>query len=267
MLVHPHPNKHLLFRGNLQHGVNGELSQWSADGTARTATAAETAADSLKVPRRTLLINWWREAPMLPNCAPFEEARWRRMGLLRDARTLRSLLDRGDATRHGRDGGGRGGGRGGSNASASGSDASGDGGGVLTSSADALASWQLMEFVDGRTARFAVELPPTELYYFDFDEARQPGNWQLNWTAGRSLGPITRLDLMHQQSTSGLFRDVRPKLFLLLADGASRHWVGHLPKWLPALHAQFASRLRFVLVDPSTVRRCPHCAGPYTSWQ
>ena len=57
---------------------------------------------------------------------------------------------------------------------------------------------------------------------------------------------------MHQRSTSALFRDVRPKLFIVLSKGASEHWVGHLPKWLPALHAQFASRLRFVLVNPSS---------------
>ena len=95
-LVYPAPNKHLVFRGNLQvsfllptasyffpfttpatfchslqHGVSGELTISSAPSDARPSEAR----------RRTLLINWWRYMPMPPNCVPFEPARWEKLQL------------------------------------------------------------------------------------------------------------------------------------------------------------------------------------------
>ena len=68
-ISYPRRNKHLLFRGNLQHGVSGELSVWPDD-----------QAHS----RMTLLVNWWRDAPKLPNCVRFEAERWRELGMDRE---------------------------------------------------------------------------------------------------------------------------------------------------------------------------------------
>jgi hypothetical protein len=49
VLVYPKKNRHMLFRGNLQHGVVGEFGQ---DGGERI----------------TFLVNWWDKRPMAPYC-------------------------------------------------------------------------------------------------------------------------------------------------------------------------------------------------------
>ena len=72
-LVHPNPNKHLVFRGNLQHGVSGELAHGGAQ------------------KRSTLLINWWRYMPMPPNCVRFGADRWQRLELHLDEAKLAAL--------------------------------------------------------------------------------------------------------------------------------------------------------------------------------
>jgi len=76
-LVRPRPNKHLVFRGNLQHGVSADLA-------APSSLAETDGAAPLGAKRWTLLVNFWRTKPMGPNCVEFDTARWRRLGLLRE---------------------------------------------------------------------------------------------------------------------------------------------------------------------------------------
>ena len=102
----------------------------------------------------------------------------------------------------------------------------------------------------------AIELPPTELYHFAFPPARQiqPGNFLLHWSRGMAIGPITRLDLHHERSLQALFRDKRPKLFLVLASkgGPQTRWTDHsLPGWVLALQDQFGRAVKFVLAEPT----------------
>ena len=52
VLVYPKRNRHMLFRGNLQHGVVGEFGQVSQGGAERI----------------TFLVNWWDKRPMAPYC-------------------------------------------------------------------------------------------------------------------------------------------------------------------------------------------------------
>ena len=82
-LCYPQRNKHLVFRGNLQHGVCGQLS--------RAARSQQLGS------RRTLLVNWWRSAPQPPNCNPFEA--WEAHGLLTTPAELRRLAGPGPPPR------------------------------------------------------------------------------------------------------------------------------------------------------------------------
>eukprot|EP00946_MAST-07B_sp_MAST-7B-sp1_P002408 g2408.t1 len=52
LLVYPKKNRHMLFRGNLQHGVVGEFGQDIEGGAERI----------------TFLVNWWDKRPMAPYC-------------------------------------------------------------------------------------------------------------------------------------------------------------------------------------------------------
>lgn len=254
-LCYPQRNKHLLFRGNLQHGVSGRLSRAPRSGTLGS--------------RRTLLINWWREAPLPPNCKAFDG--WARHRQQLSNAQLAALLAADQA-----DGGGGGG-----------SEGAGGGGAAPDAGAGAEASplvagrreWTPMAFDDAATkVQFTVEIPPTDLFFFDaLAPAHQPAHvhdWVVRWrgrddggsggggggagaaaggggAAGAVLGPIARLDLEHRSSTSSLFREKRPKLVFVLADTAGERWRGRLPRWLRALHAEHADRFKFVLADPA----------------
>ena len=67
LLVYPEQRTHLVFRGNLNHGVTGELLAPASSDEAR---------------RVVLLINWWRAPkPAEPVCVPLSDSDWRRRGL------------------------------------------------------------------------------------------------------------------------------------------------------------------------------------------
>ena len=268
-LCYPQRNKHLLFRGNLQHGVSGRLSR-----APRSAALGS---------RRTLLINWWREAPLPPNCKAFDG--WARHRQLLSNAQLAPLLAGDQADAAGDGGGGDEGGGGGSGGAAPDAAAAAND----TEASPPLAGrreWTPMALGDAATTvQFTVEIPPTDLFFFEaLAPAHQPAavhDWAVRWSdrdrdsdsggggggggagvgggggggaAGAVLavlGPIARLDLEHRSSTSSLFREKRPKLVLVLADGgAGERWRGKLPRWLRALHAEYADRFKFVLADP-----------------
>eukprot|EP00941_MAST-03F_sp_MAST-3F-sp1_P001287 g1287.t1 len=64
-LVYPKDNRYMLFRGHLQHGVVGELSE--GDVSAPDAANMESG-------RLTFLVNWWDEKPISPYCEPDSNA-------------------------------------------------------------------------------------------------------------------------------------------------------------------------------------------------
>jgi len=201
----------MVFRGNLQHGVSGALSRWADGGTL---------APSDGLGRRTLLVNWWRERPLAPNCAAFSEERWRRLQMWREPTELEAWI-----------------------------------GSHPSPSPPAPLTWAAVRADGGSSRRVAVMIPPTDLMYFNFPAAAEmpaAQNWRLDWTFSTSLGPITKLDLEHQSSTSNLFKDERPKLFIVLPASGSDHWAARLPQWLPQLYHAYSRRLRFVLADPAT---------------
>jgi hypothetical protein len=213
-IVHPNPNKHLVFRGNLQHGVSGELSRWYPGGEAHGAAPRGEK-------RRTLLINWWRQAPMAPNCVPFGEERWSRLGMLLSEPTIASLSER------------------------------------LPSREPQALQWAPMDtgVGDGKSPRrVVVTIAPTDMLHFDFPPVAdiRAGNWRARWSRGEAAGPLTRLDLNNRRSTQALFADKRPKLFLVLPTHAVANWAGTLPAWAGALCDEFGHRLRVVVADPDT---------------
>jgi hypothetical protein len=72
-LSYPKVNRHLLFRGNLAHGVAGSLSQ-------------------SKEARITFLVNYWQYKPIEPNCIHVDKNLMRDLGL---DKPKESVLDRG----------------------------------------------------------------------------------------------------------------------------------------------------------------------------
>ena len=220
LLVHPAPNKHLVFRGNLHHGVTGELSRWAHGGEATADDARSTTAAGQRV---TFLVNWWRRMPKPPNCVPFGDERWRRTGLWLDGGQVAALMG-------------------------------GGGGGGGAEDASRPMEWLPLPLDATEARHVAITLPVTDLIFFRFPPPpkMRKGNWVLRWEgATAAIGPITRLDLHHRRSLDALFNDPRPKLFLVFPTKGAPNWQGALPKWTSRLLDDFAPALRFVLVDPT----------------
>ena len=91
-ISYPKPNRHLVFRGDTQHGVAAQL-------------APQTGRQSLTSQRITLLVNWWiQRPPTAPNCVHVTEAEAKAAQVL-DARgqpvciSSRTLADLSSAAR------------------------------------------------------------------------------------------------------------------------------------------------------------------------
>lgn len=75
-LSYPKKNRHLLFRGNLQHGVPGKLAiPFGGSGGVglRSGVGGQR--------RITFLINWWSHQPLGPNCRKVDNKMVKSMGL------------------------------------------------------------------------------------------------------------------------------------------------------------------------------------------
>mmetsp|Transcript_9830 Transcript_9830/g.16341 ORF Transcript_9830/g.16341 Transcript_9830/m.16341 type:complete len:465 (-) Transcript_9830:373-1767(-) len=218
-LTSPVPNKHVLFRGNLQHGVHGLLSP--DDEQAPAASASR---------RLTLLINWWREQPLEPNCIKFGSDRWRSLGLWRTPKELKSL----HASRP---------------PSASSLEQIDDKG---TQSSAEGTPWRSMPLLPDATRREMIEWAPTDMFFFDVAKPLPPGkDWSISWSRHNVLGPIARLDLDHRSCVSSLFQEIRPKLFFVLLGQSGTSWAAdRLPKWIQDLEQTYERDFKFVLADP-----------------
>ena len=113
-------------------------------------------------------------------------------------------------------------------------------------------SWARQPLEEGRATRtLALELPPTDIVYFEVAEPLAEGDWVVEWPRERVSGPFARLDLQHRSCVGALFREPLPKLFLVLAARGARHWLGSLPRWLRPMQQQLEEKFRFVLADPA----------------
>ena len=224
-LTYPRVNQQLRFRGNLQHGVQGNLAVAVPPPAEGEQDGGQAAAATQPAARCTLLVNFWRERPLPPNCVEFPAGRWQQLGQQRDESSLRALLDPHDAS--------------------------------LASPPPPArpGAFEPMPLAEGSTATYSFEVAPTNMHFFAVRHPPSRGNWRIDWRdAGwgmTSFGPIARLDLEHRSCVSSLFSSSLPKLFLVLHAGGQRHWEGHRPKWLPKLLGEFGADFKVVLADPS----------------
>jgi hypothetical protein len=72
-LSYPRVNRHLLFRGNLQHGVPASLTLPAGEVKLRKGGTGQM--------RITFLINWWKGKPMGPNCRKVDTKMVKSLGI------------------------------------------------------------------------------------------------------------------------------------------------------------------------------------------
>ena len=152
-MVAPRRNAHLLFRGNLQHGVRGGLMAPGDGGRSGTNPAGAEAGASDG--RLTLLINWWADVPGPPNCAPMSSADLGDLGVLLTEARVAELDSAAEHDAHG------------------------------STACAQRAAWRTLSINatnDGADAWRAIEVPPTDLIFVRFPATPLPrGNWAVHW--------------------------------------------------------------------------------------
>ena len=226
MLVHPRPNNHLVFRGNLLHGVLGDLAP----------SALDAVPPGLEKARVTLLINFWRgPAPMAPESLPFVSASWKRLGLFREFREDTHTC---------------------ADASSDAPLQAGTGRSAAAATAAAVIDELPMETAtDDDATRVAIVADHASFFYLHFPThsvltqrlAEGHVAARIRWHSGMAYGPLT---IVNRQSLAAIGADPRPKLMLMIRPHAPMDWRGDLPLWLPRLQEGFSERLHLLLANP-----------------
>ena len=74
--VYPRPNRHVVFRGNLFHGVAGKLARRASGGSSQGEEQGQEQRS-----RVTFLVNWWEFKPAAPNCVELPDSVFRQLGV------------------------------------------------------------------------------------------------------------------------------------------------------------------------------------------
>lgn len=189
LLVYPKANRHVVFRGNLNHGVVGELS--------RTAEA-----EGKK--RITLLINWWYRRPMEPNTVRITNAMAASFG------AVKTRMDRPEWNDH-------------EQRTEPRPDVSGAAVALRPGrdTAPIVRDGRIEAVAGTRLTRIIV--PPNEGIWFNLPELdhgalSESDMFLVTWPQDEIFGSVGILDTAHQQQMSSIFRSQQPKLYAFHGD-------------------------------------------------
>ena len=183
-LSYPRKNRHIMFSGDLQHGVLGSAAP-------RLAEAGN---------RVTLLINWWSDPPIEPNTVVLTD------DLARENKHLRTLVSEDFVappleTR------------------AVEVEVEAPSGGFSSSSGIVYAPTQTLEIPpvsSGLAVRHTVTFPPGDLHFLYLPANVPPGQvYEVKWADDQCYGSLGLLDLLHSNQVNQLFRLPQPKLLLM----------------------------------------------------
>jgi len=211
-LSYPRRNRHLLFRGNLQHGVVGELAlEGEVHGLQLRSTDRRT----------TLLVNWWAEKPMPPNCYKIETQLVKQLGLY-DKEGSAAMAKR------------------------------------FRYHVPKPAEWDAM-LIPSRAEdrrRHVVPLAGHDILWYDLPHKVRRTLWQINFGEDQIHGNAARLDLA--KGVHWVFSDPRIKLVAFVSPGPQEE--AALP-YLLRVAKELATTLKLVLADPATTQAAMEAFG------
>ena len=168
--------------------------------------------------RITFLVNWWKSAPMGPNCNKVTTKMTKHIGVFDREGVARIMASRAYQEHQPKP--------------------------------TQKKKWELSKDA-GQRERFEVTVPGDEVIWFELPRSRVKGGcYDLRWrdaASGRGDGiyaNICRLDLQGKVVRS-LFHEERPKLIVFSADEAATL------EWLNPMATEFEDELRFVIADPA----------------
>lgn len=205
-LSYPRKNRHIMFSGDLQHGVLGSAAPRIAEAGSRV----------------TLLINWWSEAPIEPNTVVLTD------DLARENKHLRALVSEDFVappleTRVFR------------NVQVA---PSGDSSSSTTAASGIVytptQTLEIPPVSSGLVVRHTVTFPPGDLHFLYLPANVPPGHaYQVKWADDQCYGSLGLLDLLHSNQVNQLFRLPQPKLLLMYESPDNKLYEAILTAVLP----------------------------------
>lgn len=206
-LSYPKPNRHIMFSGDLQHGVLG--------------TAAPAMSDE-RAGRVTLLINWWDVAPLEPNTRPLTDDLAQKMGIDALMNADEDDEDEDDDDEDDEV----------DNDDKSEKEASSGMMEVETSgTGDTLlkpvgkhrvleaepqeANLLRIPTVGSENIRHRITLPPGDMFFIYLPKDIESGLHRIKWRSNETFGSVGELDLTQQTQVGQLFRLTEPKALII----------------------------------------------------
>ena len=210
LFVYPRRNRHLMFRGDLNHGVVGSLD-------VPEECSDEALEERPRAYRITLAINWWDRSPMVPNTMTLTDALAKKMGIWRSENEhIRLDLPIVPSTE-------------------------------LTGAHEVVAvPLDMPENLEDRK-RHEVVFPPGELFYFTTPRVMERSVYSVSWPHWAVWGGVNMLDLNDQAQMHDLFSSMNPKAILLYRPlEGSEEFDTLLDATLPVV-SRFGSTFKFYL--------------------
>jgi len=203
-ISYPKLNRHILFSGDLQHGVLGS----AAPPARSSSSSSKRSTNKGNEERVTLLINWWSVRPLEPNTIELTDDMAEKMQLMSlYAPSSSSTTSVGRRGRKGK--------KGSLSVSVSGEVEEGDGNDDEASSwkPHALSVDKLYIPPKHECIRHMMSFPPGDLHFSYLPASLSSGVHELEWADDQTYGSVGMLDLTSSNQVGQLFRYTQPKAF------------------------------------------------------
>jgi len=212
VLSYPKKNRHVTFRGDLNHGVAKSLS-----------------LDSEQESRMTLLVNWWIEKPMAPNCDYISDMTAKRINFYYPEEVA-EMRERIGAESN-----------------------------LIQKVKAPLQHITDMTYVnishpsdryDGYE-RHVETFPPADGFYYDMPKLSSMKSgvlYALNWAWNHVFDEVGLLDLFNQNQLNSLFRMKEPKCFIFLEEED----LEEMNYWLQPLAKKYTEKVKVYTALPKT---------------
>ena len=178
VLSFPKQGRHVIFRGDLNHGV-----------------AKTVSLDSVNDERITLLVNWWGEKPMEPNCMVLGDKQAKKLKLHypNDVSAIEKKNVKNKAAKKD----------------------------VVVNQADLKTQHLIIDDSDGKSYTSHSDFfPPKDMFIFDLpSDLKAKTMYSLEWGFSNVFANVGLLDLQNTNQVSSLFRDKRYKAILFVKGG------------------------------------------------
>mmetsp|Transcript_5198 Transcript_5198/g.10995 ORF Transcript_5198/g.10995 Transcript_5198/m.10995 type:complete len:486 (-) Transcript_5198:62-1519(-) len=202
-LSYPKKNRHVMFRGDLNHGVSKTLS-------------LDENSDS----RVTLLINWWVEKPMEPNCMTLSDTLATKIDFNYPEKVAKAVNS------------------------------------AATSAPTEVNSESvpLLNITDPKTkntkkySRHMERFPPNDGFHYDMPRLKHLARntlYAINWSWNHVYASVGMLDLWNRNLMSSVFRIQEPKCFVFVHDDRELEGPFGINWWLQPLAKGYEGEVKF----------------------